>query len=136
MKRCAVLLATFFLLTNAGWAYYYFTYFNSSSPPYTPIYARYDVDSLPNHTVPFFVSNQGPSALYPGDSMPAIISQIRGAANVWNGVATSSLRVGYGGLFSPGTTETAAGIQFFRRHSARTPCTERSAKFWRIGAGA
>ena len=109
--RVAVLLASFFLLTNAGWAYYYFTYFNSSSSPYTPIYARYDVDSLPNHTVRFFVSNQGPSALFPGDSFPAIISQIRSAANVWNGVATSSLRVGYGGLFSPGTTETAAGIQ-------------------------
>ncbi len=109
--RWAVLVAGCFLLANTSSAYYYYTYFNSSSAPYTPIYARYDVDSLPNNTLPFFVSSQGPSALYPGDSFPAIVSQIRAAANVWSSVSTSRLRLAYGGLFSPGTTETAAGIQ-------------------------
>jgi hypothetical protein len=109
--RLAVLLASCFLLANTGSAYYYFTYFNSASAPYIPIYARYDVDALPNNTLPFFVSNQGPFALYPGDSFPAIISQIRAAANVWSSVPTSRLRMAYGGLYSPGTVESAAGIQ-------------------------
>jgi len=109
--RLAVLLASCFLLANTGSAYYYFTYFNSASAPYVPIYARYDVDALPNNTLPFFVSNQGPFALYPGDSFPAIISQIRAAANVWSSVSTSRLRMAYGGLYSPGTVESAAGVQ-------------------------
>lgn len=109
--RLAALMASCFLLANTGSAYYYFTYFNSSSAPYIPIYARYDVDSLPNNALPFFVSNQGPFALYPGDSFPAIISQIRAAANVWSSVSTSRLRMAYGGLFTPGTTQSAAGVQ-------------------------
>jgi len=109
--RLAILMAGCFLLANTGSAYYYFTYFNSSSAPYIPIYARYDVDSLPNNTLPFFVSNQGPFAMYPGDSFPAIISQIRAAANVWSSVSTSRLRMAYGGLFTPGTTQSAAGVQ-------------------------
>jgi hypothetical protein len=109
--RLAVLVAGCFLIANTGWAYYYYTYFNSAFPPYVPIYARYDVDSLPNNTVPFFVSNQGPFAMYPGDSFPAIISQIRAAANIWSSVSTSRLRMAYGGLYTPGTVESAAGIQ-------------------------
>jgi hypothetical protein len=92
-------------------AYYYYTYFNTSSPPYTPIAARFDINSLPNNTVPFFISDNGPSAMVPGDSFQALISEIRAAAGIWNGVATSSLRLGYGGLFSAGTTESAPGIR-------------------------
>ena len=111
MVRLAALVAGGFLLSSSGWAYYYYTYFNSSSAPYTPIYARYAVESLPGGTVPFFISATGPSAMYPGDSFPAIISQIQAAANIWNGVATSSIRLTYGGLYSPGTTESAPGIQ-------------------------
>jgi hypothetical protein len=109
--RLATLAASTLLLVNNGWAYYYYTYFNSNSAPYTPIVARFDLNSLVNNTVPFFISGTGPSAMVAGDSFPAIISQIRAAANVWNGVATSSLRLSYGGLYSPGTTESAAGIQ-------------------------
>ena len=49
--------------------------------------------------------------MYPGDIFPAIISQISAAANVWNSVSTSSIRLAYGGFYSPGTTESAPGIQ-------------------------
>jgi hypothetical protein len=110
-KRFAVLMAGCFLLANSGSAYYYYTYFNSSSAPYTPIVARYDLNTLTNNTVPFFVSGAGPSTMYPGDSFQAIISQISAAANIWNGVSTSSIRLAFGGLYSPGTTESAPGIQ-------------------------
>lgn len=109
--RLAAVVALSFLLANPGFAYYYFTYFNSSAPPYSPIVARFGLTTLTNNTVPFFVSSSGPSAFYPGDSMPAMLSEMVAAANVWNGVSSSSLRLAYGGFFNPGTTESAPGIQ-------------------------
>ncbi len=110
-KRFAVLMAGCFLLANTGSAYYYYTYFNSSSSPYTPIVARFDLTTLTNNTVPFFVSGAGPASMYQGDSFQAIISQITAAANVWNNVSTSSIRLAFGGLYNPGTTESAPGVQ-------------------------
>jgi hypothetical protein len=104
-------MAGCFLLANTGSAYYYYTYFNSSSAPYTPIPCQFDLNALSNNTVPFFISAAGPSTLNSGDSMQAIISQINAAANVWNGVSTSSIRLAFGGLYSAGTTESAPGIQ-------------------------
>jgi len=109
--RLAALVAGSFLLANTGSAYYYYTYFNSTAPPYTPIVARFDLTTLSNNTVPFFVSGAGPSSLYPGDSLTAMITQISAAANVWNNVSTSNIRLAYGGFYSPGTTESAPGIQ-------------------------
>ncbi len=109
--RLAAVVASGFLLANTGSAYYYYTYFNSVGAPYTPIVARFDLNTLSHNTVPFFVSATGPSAMYPGDSFPALISQMSAAANVWNSVGTSSIRLAYGGLFSPGTSEAAPGIQ-------------------------
>jgi hypothetical protein len=109
--RLATLVAASFLLANTGSAYYYYTYFNSTSAPYIPIVARFDLNTLNNNTVPFFVSSSGPSTIYPGDSMAAIISQMSAAAQVWNNVPTSSIRLAYGGFYNPGTTESAPGIQ-------------------------
>jgi hypothetical protein len=109
--RVGALLAGSFFLANTGFAYYYFTYFNTSAPPYTPIVARFDLTTLTNNTVPFFVSNAGPSTFYPGDSLTAIVSQVEAAANVWNGVSSSQIRLAFGGFFSPGATESAPGIQ-------------------------
>lgn len=109
--RFAMLVTGGFFLANSGLAYYYYTYFNSTAPPYTPIVARFDLNTLSNNTVPFFISSTGPSTMYPGDSMAALVSEINAAANVWNNVSTSSIRLAYGGFFNPGTTESAPGIQ-------------------------
>ena len=91
-------------------AYYYFIYFNTKTGPFNPIPAKFDLTALTNNTVPFFISDQGPSVTAPGDSFQSIISEIRGAAEAWNNVASSSIRLGYGGLFAPGTNESAPGI--------------------------
>ena len=109
--RLGALVAASLLLANTGSAYYYYTYYNSTASPYIPIVARFDLNTLTNNTVPFFVSSAGPSTLYPGDSMAAIISQMSAAAQVWNNVPTSSIRLAYGGFYNPGTTESAPGIQ-------------------------
>jgi hypothetical protein len=111
MARILALVGGSLLLANTGSAYYYFTYFNTSAPPYTPIVARFGLSSLSNNTVPFFVSDSGPSVFYPGDSLPAIVSQMEAAANVWNGVSSSTVRLEFGGFFTPGTTQAAPGVQ-------------------------
>src|ERR1700733_1830225 len=111
IARLAAVVAGSFLLTSTGSAYYYYTYFNGTSAPFTPIVARFDLNTLTDNTVPFFISGTGPSTMYPGDSVAAMLSQISAAANVWNNVSTSSIRLAYGGFFNPGTTEAAPGIQ-------------------------
>lgn len=93
----------------AASGYYHFVHF-SSSDSYIPILERFDISSLTNHTVPFFVPEQGPSALAPGDSYDALLSQILAAAEVWNGVPTSKLRLAFGGVATADTPQSKPGI--------------------------
>ncbi|MEJ5369886.1 MAG: matrixin family metalloprotease [Bryobacteraceae bacterium] len=79
-------------------AYYHFVRYASSTPPFTPIYARFDLRNLPGKTVPYFIALNGPLQLAEGDSETALISQIRAAANVWNTVPTSEIRLAFGGF--------------------------------------
>lgn len=79
-------------------AYYYWIYFTGRSAPFAPIPAKFDINSLPNQTIPYLISSQGPAVMMPGDTFPALISQIRAAANVWNGVSTSAAKLSFGGL--------------------------------------
>src|SRR5260370_40600237 len=48
--------------------------------------------------------------MYPGDSLQAMVSQVRAAADVWNIVPTSQIRLAYGGLASFGSSKLGAGI--------------------------
>jgi uncharacterized protein (TIGR03437 family) len=60
--------------------------------------AKFDLAALPHHAVNFFVSESGPSSFGPNDDFASVVSQIRQAAEVWNSVSSSSLRVGFGGF--------------------------------------
>lgn len=97
-------------LSSVASGYYYWTFFPNHGGSFVPVQAKYDLAALTNSTVYFFISDQGPSALVPGDSFPALVSQIRAAAKVWDGVQTSSLRVAFGGISTVGTPQTAPGI--------------------------
>ena len=99
-----------FSLAASASAYYFYVSFNTSSGPYNPIVKKFNLNALRNNTVPYFISNQGPVNTISGDSYQGIVSEIRAAADVWNSVGTSQIRLGYGGLFTAGTTETAPGI--------------------------
>lgn len=79
-------------------AYYHFVRYGSSTPPFVPVYDRFDVRTLPGKTVPYFISLNGPLQLAEGDSETALISQIRAAAEVWNTVPTSEIRLAFGGF--------------------------------------
>jgi len=90
--------------------YYNFVYFASRNAPFTPVPVRFDLNALVGGTVSYFISDQPPVAMMPGDSYAGIVSQIRSAAAVWNGVSTSSLRLSYGGVSTIGTPQSTPGI--------------------------
>ncbi len=91
-------------------AYYYYVFFASGAGPYAPLAAHFDLNSIKDNTVQYFISDQPPTPLMPGDNLTAIYSEIRQAAEVWNGVATSSLRLHFGGTRDMATPQTVPGI--------------------------
>ena len=108
--RTVALVLSLFCLAATGSAYYFYVSFNTKSGPYNPIVKKFDLNALNNKTVPYFISDQSPISLVSGDSYQGLASEIRAAADVWNSVSTSQLHLGYGGLFTVGTSETAPGI--------------------------
>src|SRR5579872_6851564 len=92
LTRWGTIAAGLLALSGTGSAYYY--YYFAGAP------AHYDLSALVNNTIPFYISNQGPAALTSGDSYQAVVSELRAAANVWNGVGSSAVRLAYGGLFT------------------------------------
>ncbi len=110
LGRVAALAAGIAAMSPLASAYYHWVFFPSSTAPFTPLNARFDLTALTDNTVNYFISNQGPSTLMPGDSLTALYSQILGAAAVWNGVSTSSLRLHFGGVAPIGVPQAAPGI--------------------------
>jgi len=70
---------------------------------------KYNLIQLPLKTVTFYVSTDGPTSYDPNDSFPSVVNQIRQAALVWNGVASSDLRVAFGGLYVEGSQDNSPG---------------------------
>ena len=100
---------------SIAFGYYNFVYFTGRSAPFTPVPARFDYlnangNGLIGGTVSYFISDQPPSAMMPGDSYAGIVSQIVSAAGVWNGVSSSALRLSYGGVSTIGTPQNTPGI--------------------------
>ena len=108
-------LAVLAVLAAAGLpGYHHFVHYPSRLGPYTAIPEKFDLSVLSNKTVYFYVSEDRP-ALAPNDTYEALVTQIRQALGVWNGVATSDLRVAFGGVGNlNGTTfQTPAGEVVF-----------------------
>jgi hypothetical protein len=104
-RRPAVLAACIAFASSGAFGYYHWVYFASSSGPFVP--ARFDLTALNNNTVEYFISDQPPGPLMPGDTFAAVVSQIRAAAEVWNQIPTSTIRVAFGGLSTIGATPQA-----------------------------
>jgi hypothetical protein len=92
-------------------AYYHFIRYASRSGPFVPIYEKFDLSSLPAGVVQVLVSEQGPEQLAPGDSLPGLYSQVRLASDAWNNVPASSLKVAFGGFFTPGARAGTPAIE-------------------------
>ena len=110
LARVMALAAGIAAMSPLASAYYHWIFYPSSTAPFTPLNARFDLAALTDNTVNYFISNQAPSTLMPGDSLTALYSQIQGAAAVWNGVSTSSLRLHFGGVAPIGVPQAEPGI--------------------------
>lgn len=108
MRRLAILLLA---AASLAPAYYHFVRYFSRTGPFTPVYDRFDLNALPNKTVPFFISESGPTTYAAGDNYQSVVSQIRAAARVWNSVETSELKLAFGGLHTPGTAMNSPWIE-------------------------
>jgi hypothetical protein len=106
MARLATLALGFFALTATGSAHYFYYYIVNGSPTIV----KFDLTTLVNNSLPFYIADEGPSALVAGDSFQAVISEVRAAAAVWNGVGSSNIQLAYGGLFTEGRIDSAPSV--------------------------
>lgn len=103
------ILTVFLLIALPAGAYYHYVHYTSHTGPYNPVPEKFDLSALPAKTLTFFVSDEGPVQYQAGDNFASVLSQVQEAARVWNSVSTSDLRVAFGGLFTPGTPQSAPG---------------------------
>jgi hypothetical protein len=108
ITRVALLAILLLSLSSVSSAYYYWLYFPGTTGPFQAYPAKFDLNTLPDKTVSYFISDQPPSKLMDGDNYDALVSQIRLAAETWNGVKTSDLRLRFGGFETFGATPQAA----------------------------
>ncbi len=111
MKRSFALAVAFLAATATAPAYYHFIQYKSLTAPFGPMPEKFDLASLPGKKVLFYVEASGPAKFAEGDSFTSVLSQLRRAGQVWNGVATSDLRVEFGGLFNPDVPRTRPRIE-------------------------
>jgi Matrixin len=111
VTRVAVLAALIISLSSLASAHYSWIFFPGRTGPFQPYPARFDLNALPDKTVSYFISDQPPGKLVDGDNYDALVSQIRLAAETWNGVATSDIRLRFGGFEIFGATlQSTPGI--------------------------
>src|SRR5258708_7335357 len=108
--RLLAIVTALAMCAGTASAYYFYVHYNSRNSPFNAIVEKFDLNSLQNNTIYFYVSDTGPSATAPGDSFPAIVTEIRTAANQWNNVATSALKIQYGGLYNAASGQVNSGI--------------------------
>ena len=60
LVRLAVLVFASLVLSTNGWGYYFYLLYNTSTGPFNqPIVEKFELSSLVNNTVPFFISDTG-----------------------------------------------------------------------------
>ncbi len=110
IRRVAATLALGVCLAATAPAYYHFVHYAGRTAPFVPIPEKFDLGALPNGTVYYYVSEQGPTQLAPNDSFVGVLSQLRLVARTWSTVSTSELRLAFGGMMSPDTPRSTPAI--------------------------
>jgi len=108
-RRASALALGWALTVSSAGAYYHYIHYTSATAPYLPVPEKFDLSALPNKTVTIFVSDAGPKKFPANDSLPSVLTQVGQATQVWDGVATSDLRVSFGGLYADGTEGATPG---------------------------
>jgi uncharacterized protein (TIGR03437 family) len=88
-------------------AYYYFNHYTSRNA--NPVPEKYDLNTLPNRTITFFINDAAAASISRSDLYPSALCAIRQAASVWNSVQSSALRVSFGGVAASGTPQNTPG---------------------------
>lgn len=109
-RVAGLVIAAGLLVSSVASGYYHFVHFATRVGPYIPIPEKYDLSALRNKTIYYYISDQTPTALAPGDTVQGLLSQIRLAAKAWNDVPTSDLRIAFGGVEIVGTPQNTPGI--------------------------
>ncbi len=91
--------------------YAHFLHYTQANAPFGVAPEKFDLKSLPNQTVTFLVSDSGPDTYTAIDGFVSVQSQVRQAAQAWNAVGASALRVAFGGQFTPDTPQNSPGGQ-------------------------
>lgn len=105
LRRIAAVFAVVIAALPASAYYHFVTYINGS-----PVPQKFDLTALSNNTVNIFVSENGPQTYAANDSFNSVLTQISQAAQVWNGVSSSALRVSFAGLENTATIQNTPGI--------------------------
>jgi uncharacterized protein (TIGR03437 family) len=96
------------LMGTPAEAYYHYVHYFQNAP-YTPVREKFNLAALPNNTVTFFVTDSGPAVLAPNDNLGSILGEVQTALAAWNSVATSNLRVAFGGTETAGQNSNTPG---------------------------
>ena len=108
MARIFAFAVAALVLVAPSKAYYHYIHYLTNGAPYVPIPEAFDLTALPDKTVTFFVSDTGLTAYGANDSFGSVLSQVKQAAAVWNSVASSDLRVAFGGLETYNANQVSA----------------------------
>jgi uncharacterized protein (TIGR03437 family) len=101
MKRLGlVALVLVFGLAGSLPAYLPMGRFNTSVTPAVLIPAHYDLSTLPNGTLTYYVTGAKPQALPNNYTVEALITQLVEATRTLSGIRTSALKVAFGGYVS------------------------------------
>jgi uncharacterized protein (TIGR03437 family) len=104
------LIAIALLATPASAYYHYIHYTSRNNASLATIQQeKFNLSQLNNNTVTFFVSDQGPAAYAPGDSFGSLLGQVKQAVAAWDSIATSNLRLAFGGLEVANQNSTTPG---------------------------
>jgi uncharacterized protein (TIGR03437 family) len=110
-KKILVIAVAAVALSTPAAAYYHFTHYTRGSAPWLPIPEKFDVNALPNKTLTFYVSDNGPTLLVANDSFASLLGTFRQAIQAWNSVGTSDLTLAFGGLYPQGSVSNTPNVQ-------------------------
>lgn len=105
MRRLALGAGILFAAVAPSQAYYHFVHYlkNGTAPE------KFDLALLPGKTVNFVLADSGPSIFTTTDSLNSVMARIQQATAAWNDVASSDLRVSFGGFASSTTIQNTPG---------------------------
>jgi uncharacterized protein (TIGR03437 family) len=110
MRRLLITVFGLALSASSAGAYYHFYHYTNRTAPYNPVPEKFDLSTLPNKTVTFFISDTSAGAISQSSLYPSALSAIRQAASSWNAIDSSDVRTVFGGISATGTPQNTPGV--------------------------